>query len=219
ELKADPDAGYDEYERIKLSDLEPLNARPTSPDNVGQVSEIAGDPIYQTYIGSSANPGYHDSAIASEIVEGSVIAPGTSFDINPTSSQMLQQLVQNGHIANFLSAGARLQQAGCNGCMGVGQAPATGKNRLRTTPRNFPGRSGTVEDAVFLCSPETAAASALAGEITDPRTLDMGYPEIPDPAPKIDHFLMEAPPEDNSGIELDKGPNITAIPDFDAIED
>lgn len=219
ELKADTGAGYDEHEHINLSELEPLIAKPTSPDNVVPVSEVAGDPIYQSYIGSSANPGYHDFAIASEIVKGSVIAPGTSFDINPTSRQMLQQLVENGHIANFLSAGARLHQAGCNGCIGMGQAPATGHNSLRTTPRNFPGRSGTIEDSVFLCSPETAAASALAGKITDPRTLDMEYPEIPDPAPKIDHFLMEAPPEDNSGIELDKGPNITEIPDFDAIED
>lgn len=219
ELKADSKAEYDEYEHIDLSELVPLIAKPTSPDNVVPVSEIAGDSIYQSYIGSSANPGYHDFAIASEIVKGRQIAPGTSYDINPTSRQMLQQLVENGHIANFLSSGARLHQAGCNGCIGMGQAPATGHNSLRTTPRNFPGRSGTLEDSVFLCSPETAAASALTGKITDPRTLDMTYPDIPDPAPKIDHFLMEEPPKDNSGVELDKGPNITEIPDFDAIED
>lgn len=219
EILADDDAEYDEYEQINLSELEPLIAKPTSPDNVVPVTEIAGDPIYQSYIGSSANPGYNDFAIASRIVEGQQIAAGTSFDVNPTSRQMLQQLVENGHIANLLGAGARMHQAGCNGCIGMGQAPATGENSLRTTPRNFPGRSGTREDSVFLCGPETAAASALTGVITDPRTLEMDYPEIPEPAPIIDHMMLETPPEDNSGIELEKGPNISQIPDFDPIED
>src|SRR5699024_1504756 len=103
---------------------------------------------------------------------------GVSFDINPTSRQMLTELVEAGHIASFLQAGARLHQAGCNGCIGMGQAPATGRNSLRTTPRNFPGRSGTREDSVYLSSPETAAASVLKGVITDPRTLGRKEPQI-----------------------------------------
>src|SRR5699024_4763674 len=131
--------------------------------NVVPVTEVEGTPIYQSYIGSSANPGYRDFAIAAQIVEGKQIAKGVSFDINPTSRQMLTELVEAGHIASFLQAGARLHQAGCNGCIGMGQAPATGRNSLRTTPRNFPGRSGTREDSVYLSSPETAAASVLKG--------------------------------------------------------
>ncbi|GGP14718.1 aconitate hydratase [Oceanobacillus neutriphilus] len=219
ELKADNGATYDEHEKIDLSTLEPLIAKPSSPGNVVPVTEVAGEAIYQSYIGSSANPGYRDFAIASEIVKGKQAANGISFDINPTSRQLLEQLVENGHIANLLTAGARMHQAGCNGCIGMGQAPATGRNSLRTTPRNFPGRSGTREDSVFLCSPETAAASALTGVITDPRTLDISYPKIKEPTTFSTKGMLEAPPEDNSQIKLEKGPNITSIPDFQPIED
>ncbi|SOC42326.1 aconitate hydratase [Salinicoccus kekensis] len=220
ELKADEGAEYDDHDEVNLSELVPLIAKPTSPDNVVPVTEIEGDPIYQSYIGSSANPGYRDFAIASKIVEGRQVANGISFDINPTSRQQLQQLVENGHIANLLSASGRLHQAGCNGCIGMGQAPASGQNSLRTTPRNFPGRSGTREDSVFLCSPETAAASALTGVITDPRTLDIPYPEIEEPAiPEKGLEMLEAPPEDNQSVEIKKGPNISKIPDFEPIED
>ncbi|MFB9861574.1 aconitate hydratase [Salinicoccus siamensis] len=219
ELKADEGAEYDDYEEINLSELVPLIAKPTSPDNVVPVEEIAGQEIYQSYIGSSANPGYRDFAIAAEIVKDKVIANGISFDINPTSRLLLQQLVENGHIASLLSSGARMHQAGCNGCIGMGQAPATGQNSLRTTPRNFPGRSGTKEDSVFLCSPETAAASALFGVITDPRTLEMDYPEIPEAAAVKKGEMLEAPPKDKENIELEKGPNVSSIPNFDPIED
>ncbi|WP_020008192.1 aconitate hydratase [Salinicoccus albus] len=219
ELKADAGAEYDDHDQINLSELEPLVAKPTSPDNVVPVTELAGETIYQSYIGSSANPGYRDFAVASEMVKGRQIANGVSLDINPTSRQLLQQLVENGHIANLLSASARLHQAGCNGCIGMGQAPATGENSLRTVPRNFPGRSGTKEDKVFLCSPEIAAASALTGVITDPRTMDMPYPEIPEPASINAQEMLEAPAETNSEVELEKGPNVSTIPDFDPIPD
>ncbi|WP_208589452.1 aconitate hydratase [Gracilibacillus suaedae] len=218
ELTADRGAHYDEEDSIDLSELEPLIAKPSSPGNVVPVVEVAGETIYQSYIGSSANPGYRDFAIASEIVKGKQIAAGISFDINPTSRQLLEQLVENGHIANLLSAGARMHQAGCNGCIGMGQAPATGRNSLRTTPRNFPGRSGTREDSVFLCSPETAAASALKGKITDPRTLDMRYPKVQEPNKFTTEGMLEAPPENNADVELEKGPNITTIPDFEPIK-
>ncbi|WP_188207555.1 aconitate hydratase [Alkalibacillus aidingensis] len=222
EIKADDDATYDLHEEINLSELEPLIAKPSSPGNVVPVSEIAGEPIYQSYVGSSANPGYRDFAVAGEIVKGKQIAEGLSFDINPSSRQMLTQLVNEGHIASLLSAGARLHQAGCNGCIGMGQAPATGRNSLRTTPRNFPGRSGTREDSVFLCSPETAAASALTGEITDPRTLAMKYPRIKD-ADKVenDPGMLESPvdPATARGLELEKGPNISSIPSMEALQD
>ncbi len=215
ELVADEGATYDIDEELNLSELEPLIAKPSSPGNVVPVSDVAGTPIYQSYVGSSANPGYRDFAIVAAIVKDRQIAGGVSFDINPTSRQMLTDLVQESHIASLLQAGARLHQAGCNGCIGMGQAPASGRNSLRTTPRNFPGRSGTKEDSVFLCSPETAAASALTGKITDPRTLKMKYPLVSDPKhPTIDVHLLDAPlPSDEAEkVELHKGPNIASIP-------
>ncbi len=159
--------------------------------------------------------------MVAEIVKDKQIARGVSFDINPSSRQILTDLVNEGHIASLLSAGARLHQAGCNGCIGMGQAPATGRNSLRTTPRNFPGRSGTREDSVFLCSPETAAASALKGEITDPRTLEEKYPKIKEPRhPSQDAGLQEPIPiEEAREVELHKGPNIASIPEMDPMPD
>ncbi|SFL48876.1 aconitate hydratase [Salibacterium qingdaonense] len=222
ELKADNDASYDLNEEIDLSSLEPMIAKPSSPGNVVPVSEVEGEPIYQSYIGSSANPGYKDFAMAAEIVKGKQIESGVSYDINPTSRQMLTDLVQNGHIASLLTSGARLHQAGCNGCIGMGQAPASGRNSLRTTPRNFPGRSGTKEDSVFLCGPEVAAASALYGKITDPRKLDMDYPRLTEPdEPTVDFRLLEEPLplEKAKQVELHKGPNIASIPHMEPLPD
>ncbi|MCM3713621.1 aconitate hydratase [Alkalihalobacillus oceani] len=222
ELKADRGASYDRYEEINISELEPLVAKPSSPGNVVAVRDIAGEPIYQSYIGSSANPGYRDFAIAAEIVKGKQVANGVSYDINPSSRQILTDLVEEGHIASLLQAGARLHQAGCNGCIGMGQAPASGRNSLRTTPRNFPGRSGTREDSVFLCSPETAAASALTGKITDPRTLEMDYPKIKEPRkPTVDESLLSVPLplEQAREVELYKGPNIASIPEMNELPD
>lgn len=213
ELKADEDAAYDEYEEIDLSQLVPLIACPSSPDKVVPVREVAGRPIFQTMIGSSANPGYRDFAIAGLMLENKQIHARVSLDVNPTSREILQDLTVNGILEKLIRAGGRIHQAGCNGCIGMGQAPATGKNSLRTVPRNFPGRSGTKEDAVYLCSPETAAASALKGEITDPRDLGIPYPEVIFPSnPTIIPEMIIPPLEDGSAIHLDKGPNIRPIP-------
>ncbi|MEC5425409.1 aconitate hydratase [Virgibacillus sp. C22-A2] len=222
ELVADRGATYDIDEELDLSKIEPLIAKPSSPGNVVSVTEVAGTPIYQSYLGSSANPGFRDFAIAAEIVNGKRVADGVSFDINPTSKQMLTDLVKESHIASLLQSGGRLHQAGCNGCIGMGQAPASGRNSLRTTPRNFPGRSGTREDSVYLCSPETAAASALTGKITDPRTLKMKYPNVQDPKkPTVDINLLDVPLpyEEAKNVKLHKGPNIASIPKMDEMPD
>lgn len=221
-LVADAGATYDVDETIDLSQLEPLVAKPSSPGAVVPVREIAGAEIYQAYIGSSANPGYRDFAIASGIVHGRRIHDRVSFDINPTSRQLLVNLVEDGCIASLLAAGARLHQAGCNGCIGMGQAPATGRISLRTVPRNFPGRSGTREDAVYLVSPETAAASALTGVITDPRTLGIPYPEARDPEhPQLvrDMFVPPLPAERAREVELERGPNIHPLPPLGPLPD
>jgi len=222
ELTADKEAVYDVLEEVDLSELEPLIAKPSSPGNVVAVRELAGTSIYQSYVGSSANPGYRDFAIAAEIVNGKNIADGVSFDINPTSRQMLTDLVQESHIASLLQAGARMHQAGCNGCIGMGQAPATDRNSLRTTPRNFPGRSGTREDSVFLCSPETAAASALTGQITDPRSLEADFPKIKEPKRGTANMKLldePLPYEQAKSVDLKKGPNIASIPKMDEMPD
>ena len=221
-LVADPDAEYDRHEEIDLSALEPLIAKPSSPGNVVPVREIAGEPIYQSYIGSSANPGYRDFAIVAQIVRDRQVMDSVSFDINPTSRQLLEELMREGEMTHLIHAGARLHQAGCNGCIGMGQAPASGKISLRTVPRNFPGRTGTKEDLVYLCSPETAAASALTGVITDPRTLDMPYPQIKLPAKRIINKKMLLPPlpvEEAHKVQLYKGPNIASLPELDPLPD
>jgi aconitate hydratase len=222
ELVADEGATYDVHEAIDLSTLEPLIAMPSSPGNVARVRDVAGQEIYQAYVGSSANPGYRDFAVAAEIVRGRRIPPHVSFDVNPTSRQILENLVEDGHLASFLRAGARIHQAGCNGCIGMGQAPATDKISLRTVPRNFPGRSGTREDRVCLVSPETAAASALSGVITDPRDLgaEMEYPRIADPdEPILDTEMLVPPlhPEASREVTIRKGPNIVSIPELDPL--
>jgi aconitate hydratase len=222
ELVADEGAEYDAHETIDLSKLEPLIAKPTSPGNVVPVAEVAGQPLYQAYIGSSANPGYRDYAVAAAIVEGKTVSGNVSFDINPSSRGILATLMRDGYLMHLVQAGARLHQAGCNGCIGMGQAPASGRNSLRTTPRNFPGRSGTKEDCVFLCSPETAAASALEGVITDPRTLDTAYPDIHESEePVLDTRNLAAPlPADEARmVELVKGPNIASLPQTGPLPD
>jgi aconitate hydratase len=218
EIVADEGATYDEYEEIDLSQLEPLIALPGSPGKVRPVREVAGKDIYQAYVGSSANPGLRDFAIVALILDGRIAHPNVSLDINPTSRQILENLTEMGLLAKLIRAGARLHQAGCNGCIGMGQAPATGRISLRTVPRNFPGRSGTREDQVYLCSPETAAASALTGVITDPRTLDMEYPHFQEPDEiRINTQMLAAPAEDGEPVDLVKGPNIKPLPEFDRL--
>ncbi len=222
ELVADPDADYDIEEEIDLARLEPLIAQPSSPGNVVPVREVAGRPIYQAYVGSSANPGYRDFAVVAEIVKGRRVQDRVSFDVNPTSRQILENLVRDGHLLSLIHAGARIHQTGCNGCIGMGQAPATEKISLRTVPRNFPGRSGTREDKVYLVSPETAAASALTGVITDPRNLDMPYPRIADTdQPILNRQMLVAPLpiEEARNSKLEKGPNIASLPEFEALPD
>ncbi len=216
-LDADKDADYDQLDEIDLSSVEPLIALPSSPGKVVPVREVAGRAIYQAYIGSSANPGLRDFAVPAAIVKGRQVHPSVSFDVNPTSRQMLENLAARGELAQLIRAGARLHQAGCNGCIGMGQAPATGRNSLRTVPRNFPGRSGTKEDAVYLCSPETAAVSALRGEITDPRDMggEMDYPRFQEPDEILVNTDMLVPPPDDGGeTELVKGPNIHSLPEL-----
>ncbi|MPZ86368.1 MAG: aconitate hydratase [Actinophytocola sp.] len=224
ELLADPDAGYDVTDEIDLSTVEPLIALPSSPGNVVPVREVAGREVQQVVIGSSANPGLRDFAVAAAIVAGRQTHPRVSFDVNPSSRQILQDLTKMGATFALIAAGARLHQSGCMGCIGMGQAPANGRNSLRTVPRNFPGRSGTREDSVYLCSPETAAAAALTGQITDPRDLPrlLGIPD-PDVAlpaeSSVNTAMLEPPSLNGERIELVKGHNIASLPDFTALPD
>ena len=223
ELLADDGCEYDLHEHIELDKLVPLIALPTSPGNVVPVSEVAGKSISQVVIGSSANPGLRDFWIAGAIVKGKSVNPDVSFDINPTSRQIIQNMIDTKAFANLITAGARFHQSGCMGCIGMGQAPASGTISLRTMPRNFPDRSGTKDDQVHLCSPETAAASALTGKITDPRDIAslyaMEYPQFEDPELHIiNEDMLVAPAEDGSQVELKKGPNIKSLPEIEALK-
>ena len=225
-LAADTDAVYDTTDEIDLSSLVPLIAQPSSPDKVVPVSEVAGTEVSQTVIGSSANPGLRDFAIAAAMGRGRQTSDEVSFDVNPTSREILEDLTRMGATFDLISAGGRIHQAGCMGCIGMGQAPAVGQNSLRTFPRNFPGRSGTPEDSVWLCSPETAAASALTGVITDPRQWaaehDVAFPKpaLPETASVNTSMLMAPLPEDQAReTEPVKGPNISALPEFTALPD
>ncbi|MDX3191671.1 aconitate hydratase [Streptomyces sp. MN03-5084-2B] len=225
EVLADADATYDLTDEIDLSTVEPLIALPSSPGNVVAVRDVAGRDVQQVVLGSSANPGLRDFAVVAAIVSGRQTDPRVSFDVNPTSRQILQDLTKMGATFDLIAAGARLHQSGCMGCIGMGQAPANGRNSLRTVPRNFPGRSGTREDSVYLCSPETVAAAALTGKITDPRDLPALFgipcPRIELPAvSSVNTAMFEPPPAESAGhIGLVKGRNIASLPDFPPLPD
>ena len=222
EIRADEGCDYEYLDEIDLAKLEPLIATPSSPDNVVPVRDVAGEPVYQAYVGSSANPGYRDFAVTAMMVKGRRSAPGVSFDVNPSTRQVLTNITAAGHLMPIIESGARVHQTGCNGCNGMGQAPATGKNSLRTVPRNFPGRSGVADDRVFLCSPETATAAALTGVITDPRDLGMDYPKVEMPTDWIsmdDIIEPPLPPDEARKVQIEKGPNIAALPQINPIAD
>jgi aconitate hydratase len=216
-LAADADARYDEVIDIDMSSLEPLIACPSSPDNVVKVSEVAGKPVSQVLVGSCSNSSLRDLMVVAKVLESEEIDSNVSFEINPGSRQVLENITAQGDMLTLIKAGARVHQAGCLGCIGMGQAPPTGAISLRTFPRNFPGRSGTVNDQVYLCSPEVAVASAVTGRITDPR--DLGeYPlfELPKEYLLGDQRI-EAPSEVGEDFEIIRGPNIAPFPEFEPL--
>lgn len=219
ELKTGPNPQWSEKTEIDLGKIEPMVACPSNPDNVKKASELSDIDVQQVIIGSSCNGSYRDFMIAAKIMEGKTRNPNVSFEINTGSRQTLDNVLEAGGITALVEAGARIHESGCLGCIGMGQAPATGTVSLRTFPRNFKGRSGTKDDHVYLCSPETAAASALTGHITDPRTLgDM--PEVPYPKKfkcKSDWFIQ--PPTDSTAVKIIRGPNIKPLPDFTPLAD
>jgi aconitate hydratase len=216
-LSADKGAEYDEYDEVDLSSLEPLISRPSSPGNVVRVKETAGLKVDQVIVGSSVNSSFRDLMVVAKMMEGHHCSPGTRFNINPGSRQVLENIAARSGMVSLLTAGARIHEPGCLGCIGMGQAPGTGEVSLRTFPRNFPGRSGTENDQVYLCSPETAAASALKGLITDPRDLkgDMSYPRIRDPKKYIiDEASIIFPSDELRTTRIVRGPNIRPLPSF-----
>ncbi len=221
EYKADSDAVYDEYDEIDLNALEPLIACPSSPDKVTKVFEVEGIPVAQVIVGSSVNSSFRDLMIVCKTIEGKTVHPNVSFEINPGSRQVIENVAALNGVLTLIHAGARIHQSGCLGCIGMGQAPAIGVVSLRTFPRNFPGRSGTEGDQVYLCSPETAVAAAIFGKITDPRKLG-AYPEIKEPAHYLFNenlILKPLPVEERKNIEIVRGPNIAPFPRLQPLPD
>jgi aconitate hydratase len=215
-LAADPGASYDEDEVIDLSELEPLIAKPTSPGNVVPVREVAGTQTVQVCVGSSVNSSYEDLATAAAVLRENIVHPRVEMTVTPGSRQILDTISRSGVYQDLVAAGARMLEPVCGPCIGVGQAPSAGVPSVRTFNRNFPGRSGTAGDQVYLCSPATAAATALRGEIADPR--ELGAPPAIAPAPSdpaIDdrQILDPPPPGDAQSIEIVRGPNIVPPPE------
>ena len=215
ELLPDQGAPYDEEMVIDLAALEPLIAKPRNPDNVVPVREVAGTKVAQVCVGSSVNSGFADLAIPAYIVdEGGGVDEWLDMTVSPGSRQALDLMVSTGVMERYIRAGARLLEAACGPCVGMGQAPPSGQPSVRTFNRNFQGRSGTDEDYVYLSSPATAGATALHGVITDPRDLDLEPPKIEAPKPRVDDSMLifPPPPEEAAKIEIWRGPNIKPPP-------
>ena len=215
-LAADPDASYDENEVIELPQLEPLIAEPSSPGNVVSVREVAGTRTVQVCVGSSVNSSYEDLATAAAVLRENIVHPRIEMTVTPGSRQILDTISKSGVYQDLVAAGARMLEPVCGPCIGVGQAPSSGVPSVRTFNRNFPGRSGTSGDEVYLCSPATAAATALKGEISDPR--ELGKPPTIAPAPSDPNMddrqiLDPPPPEEARNVEIVRGPNIVPPPE------
>ena len=212
ELVADEDAQYDQIIDLDLDELEPMIAMPHSPDNVMPISEVVGLKVDQVAIGSCTNSSYRDMMSVANILEGKTVHPNVSLVISPGSRQVLKMLASNQGLAKMIGAGARILESTCGPCIGMGQSPITNALSLRTFNRNFYGRSGTLSAKVCLVSPETAAASALAGYIVDPRTIDYEVPKDPDTFEIDDTMIIEPNLELAQETEVVRGPNIKPLP-------
>lgn len=214
QLEADPDAVYNEELTIDLSALTPLAAMPHMPDNVKTVEEIGNINIDQVCIGSCTNSSLFDMLKVAAILKGKTVAPNVSLSIAPGSKQVLAMLAENGALADMINAGARILESACGPCIGMGQSPNSKGISLRTFNRNFEGRSGTADAGIYLVSPETAAASAISGVLTDPRTLGE-MPEIKMPLHfEINDNMVEMPlgEKEAENAKVIYGPNIKAVP-------
>lgn len=212
QLIADEDATYDECLEINLSELEPMVAKPHSPDNVVKVKEAGPIEVNQVAIGSCTNSSYADLMRVAGILKGKKVHPNVSLVISPGSKQVLEMLARNGALADIVASGARILESACGPCIGMGQSPCSAGVSLRTFNRNFEGRSGTADAKIYLVSPETAAASALTGVMTDPRDIG-GYIEVAQPESfLIDDSMIIPPAENPASVEVVRGPNIKPLP-------
>jgi aconitate hydratase len=198
-------------------------AKPSSPGNVVPVDELVGTPLQQVCIGSSVNSSYHDLALCGAVMRGQRLSEElVSATATPGSRQILDQITRSGTYVDLLMAGLRMLEPACGPCVGMGQAPPSGANSLRTFNRNFPGRSGTADDQVYLCSPAVAAASMLTGKISDPRELSPPeLPEQPTARPEVvqKHILAPVPEDEAASIEIPRGPNIFPPPEQKPLPD
>jgi aconitate hydratase len=220
ELRADPDAFYDKDIEINLSELEPLVAMPHTPDNVRAIRGITPLPIQQVCIGSCTNASYKDLATTAMILRDRIVSPDVSLVVAPGSKQVLENLSRDGYLTNLIAAGARIMENACGFCIGNSQSPVSGGVSLRTSNRNFLGRSGTKDAQVYLASPETACASAIMGRITDPRDLGIPYPIVTVPEKfHLDDRLIIRPENtpDPALVPIERGPNIGVPPANDAL--
>lgn len=218
-LKASANAQYDETVEIDLSSLEPMVARPHSPDNVCKVREIQGTTVHQVCIGSCTNSSYHDLMVAAAMLKGKKVHPDVSLTISPGSRQVLEMISKNGALTDIIAAGARILDVACGPCIGMGQAPPSGGVTVRTFNRNFEGRSGTLDAKVYLVSPETAVITAIRGVISDPRDYDMPI-IIKDPKTfLIDDSMIIPPSENPAQVTIIRGPNIKPLPKKEPMPD
>ncbi len=218
-LAADLDAGYDEDIEINLDELEPFISQPSSPDKVVKVREIEGTPVAQVCVGSCTNSSFEDLTMVAAILKGKTVHPNLSFTVTPGSKQVYTMIAQSGALADLIAAGARILESACGPCIGMGQAPPTRAASVRSFNRNFKGRSGTADDLVYLASPETCAATALHGVITDPRKL--GEPISVSPPAKylVDDNMIVPPAKDPEAVEIIRGPNIKPVPVAEPVPD
>ena len=219
EILADEGAAYDEILSIDLSKLEPLVAKPDSPDAVVTVREVGAIKVDQVAIGSCTNSSYADLMQVAQILREKKVNPETSLVISPGSKQVLEMLARNGALADLVAVGARILENTCGPCIGMGQSPPSKGVSVRTFNRNFPGRSGTVDAGIYLVSPETAAVTALQGVLTDPRELGK-YSPVPLPEKFIlDDGMIIPPVQEGTSIEVKRGPNIKLLPLKEAISE
>ncbi len=212
ELKADPDAVYDEVIEIDLDGLVPLIAQPHSPDKVTKVKDIAGLKVNQVAVGSCTNTSFADLKTVAKMLEGKTVHPDVSMVVTPGSKQVFDMIAANGALETMIGAGARILESACGPCIGMGQAPGTNHVSLRSFNRNFEGRSGTPSAQVYLCSPEVCTASAIKGVVTDPRKMGKPIRVVMPRSFLVKDNMLVKPPKDAKGVKVEMGPNIKPVP-------